>query len=231
MNHKILIACVCLLTVNVTLLTYKVISDATTNRSSRVAKEFYRNRSAEADGAPSAPPVDNTKYDIAIGNSPVRGPANAKVTIVEFSDFQCPYCQREEAKLRTILKEFPKDVRLVWKHYPIPNHTKAPAAHVASIFAQKRGKFWEFHDLVFDNQNLETGALATTLSQVGVDPDEFKKALTESKNLASYYETDTREGQKWNIGGTPTIIVNGQRLMSRSLESYRARIREILGGK
>ena len=87
-----------------------------------------------------------------IGSSVVKGDPAAKVTVIEFSDFQCPYCKRGHETMLELAKAYPKDVKFVFKHYPLPFHKQAEPASRASWAAQQQGKFWEYHDKVFQNQ-------------------------------------------------------------------------------
>ena len=90
-------------------------------------------------------------YNIDVTNSPVRGPENAPISIVEFSDFQCPYCARVQGALKQVLEAFPNEVRLVFKQYPLDIHQYARQAAFASMAAHAQGKFWELHDKLFEN--------------------------------------------------------------------------------
>src|SRR5690606_24663433 len=94
-------------------------------------------------------PDDKTVYKMPVGGSPVKGPEHAKVTIVEFSEFQCPFCNRVGPTLKKIAETYKDDVRIVFKHNPLPFHKDAKPAALASYAAQKLGKFWEYHDKLF----------------------------------------------------------------------------------
>ncbi len=98
---------------------------------------------------------------IDVGSSPVKGPANAKVTIVEYSDFECPFCKRGASTAEQILKAYPNDVKLVFKNMPLPFHKNAKPAALAALAAGKQGKFWEMHDKLFENQGKLGDALYT----------------------------------------------------------------------
>ena len=88
---------------------------------------------------------------ISIDGDPVRGPATAKVTIVEFSDFQCPYCAKATGEVKQILNKYPKDVRFIFKQFPLDIHSQAAVAAEAALAAQAQGKFWEMHDKLYAN--------------------------------------------------------------------------------
>ncbi len=90
--------------------------------------------------------------EIVLGDAPVKGPANAPVTIVEYSDFECPFCQRAFPTVKQVMETYPNEVKVVYKHLPLTNlHPNAHAAAVASVCAQKQGKFWEYHDVLFQS--------------------------------------------------------------------------------
>jgi thiol-disulfide isomerase/thioredoxin len=111
---------------------------------------------AAAPGArpPSRPnrPDANKEYDVEVGDAPTKGGENAKVTIIEFSDFQCPFCNRVSPTLAQIEKEYGDQVQIAFKHMPLSFHAQAPQAHAASEAAHRQGKFWEMHDKIFSNQ-------------------------------------------------------------------------------
>jgi protein-disulfide isomerase len=146
---------------------------------------------------------------IDISGSPVKGTENAKVTIVEFSDFQCPYCRRGYETMEQLEKAYPKDVKVVFKHFPLPFHNEAEPAAKAAWAAQQQGKFWEYHEELFKNQD-KLGAeyyveLAKTMK---LDVEKFKKDMA-SEAAAKQIKADTEIGQKNGIQGTPGFFVNG----------------------
>ncbi len=107
---------------------------------------------AQASGLPAATYYATTFPGVPVGTSPVAGPADALVTIVEFSDFECPYCGRVQPTLRTVLAGAGGYVRVVFKHFPLSMHAHARPAAIAADCAHAQGRFWEFHDLVFSGQ-------------------------------------------------------------------------------
>lgn len=146
---------------------------------------------------------------IDLTGSPVKGPANAKVTIVEFSDFQCPYCRRGYETMEQLAKAYPNDVKIVFKHFPLPFHNEAEPASKAAWAAQQQGKFWEYHEELFKNQD-KLGSeyyieLATSLK---LDIEKFKKDMA-SEAAAKQIKADSEIGQKNGIQGTPGFFVNG----------------------
>ena len=122
--------------------------------------------------------IDAKCYEIDIKDAPVRGNPEAKVTIVEFSDFECPHCRMAEPWLKQVLDEFPKDVKLVFMNYPLPNHPNAQSAAAAAVAAGKQKKFWAYHDKLFDNQDkLRLPDLVRYAEELKLDVERFKADL------------------------------------------------------
>lgn len=117
----------------------------------RAALDAARAR-AQASGVPAALYYESAVPQVPVGTSPVRGPADAWITIVEFSDFQCPYCATVQATLATVLPEYGTEVRVVFKNYPLSFHSHARTIAIAAECAHSQGRFWPFHDLVFGGQ-------------------------------------------------------------------------------
>ena len=124
----------------------------------RTALDAARAR-AQASGVPAALYYESAVPQIPVGTSPVRGPADAWITIVEFSDFQCPYCATVQATLATVLPEYGTDVRVVFKNNPLAMHSHARTIAIAAECAHAQGRFWQFHDLVFGEQQALFGGL------------------------------------------------------------------------
>jgi protein-disulfide isomerase len=145
--------------------------------------------------------------------SPQRGPADALVTIVEFSDFQCPFCSRVQATLAELQQRYGRDLRIVWRHLPLPFHRDAQPAAEAVMAAHAAGRFWSMHDLLFQNQQaLDQGALEQYATQVGLDLATFREALDRRRYRAAV-EADARLAADLGISGTPTFVVNGRKLV------------------
>lgn len=148
---------------------------------------------------------------IDVSDAACKGPANAPVTVVEFSDFECPHC----AAARPVLTRFVEsrsDTRLCFLHYPLPNHQHSSSAAQATVFAHKHGKFWELHDKIFENQQrLNSDVIKNLVAQVGLDPQELVKAV-QSDELSKVVDRHKAEGQRLGIQGTPSIFVNGRKL-------------------
>ncbi len=146
------------------------------------------------------------------GDPPAVGPSDAKVVIVEFSDFQCPYCSRAAATAKAILDKYPAQVRFVFRHLPLDFHQHAALAAEAALAAHAQGKYREMHDLLFANQNaLEPGQLVGYAEQLGLDLPQFKEMLDNGTHKAKI-EADRQLAQETHVVGTPTWFLNGVRL-------------------
>jgi protein-disulfide isomerase len=181
----------------------------------KAVEEYFKRRQAEArkqqEDQVAAQMEDQFKnpVKIEIAGSAVHGPENAKVTIFEFSDFQCPYCKRGYDTMKELAQAYPNDVKFVFKNLPLPFHPHAKPAATAAIAAGKQGKFWEFHDALFENQaNLGDKFYLETAQKLGLNMDKFKKDLT-SPEIAKQIEDEMAAGSKNGIQGTPGYFVNG----------------------
>jgi protein-disulfide isomerase len=157
-------------------------------------------------GAPANP---NERKMVAVGHAPVRGSPNAPVTIVMFSDFQCPFCSRVEPTVKQIEDTYGDKVKIVWKNQPLPFHPNAMPAAKAAMAAYKQGKFWEMHDLLFANQQQENDAnYEKWAQQIGLDVAKWK-ADKESPEIAAQITADSDEGKSVGANGTPAFFING----------------------
>jgi protein-disulfide isomerase len=181
--------------------------------------------------APARPQVDPSKvYNIPTIGSPARGPDNAKVTIVEFSDYQCPFCGQAEGLVKQVLESYPKDVRLVYKQFPLTSiHPNAMPASKAALAAGRQGKFWEMHHLIFDNQRqLGPEKYTEFAEKLQLDVPQFQKDM-ESPEILAQINREMQEGKAADVTGTPTIFVNGKRLMNRSFDGFKQMIEASTG--
>ncbi|HXX29864.1 MAG TPA: thioredoxin domain-containing protein [Myxococcaceae bacterium] len=140
---------------------------------------------------------------------PARGPANAKVTIVEFSDFQCPYCGAAFSTVEQLMQQYAGKVKLVFRQFPLPMHPQAAKAAEASLCAADQGKFWEYHDLLFRNQKkLEVPDLKAHAASAGLDTARFSQCL-DSGEKKKQVDQDLEAGQAAGVNGTPAFFING----------------------
>ena len=142
------------------------------------------------------------------------GPKDAKVTVVEFSDFECPYCTRAASAVDQVKKKYGDKVRVVFRHFPLSFHKNAHLASQASLFANSKGKFWEFHDLLFKNQKAMTrDDLVKYAKELGLNLAEFNKALDAGTYKAAV-DADLEMGKLVAVQGTPTMFINGARVQN-----------------
>ena len=170
---------------------------------------------------PAGPDADRA-YNLPAGKSPVKGPADAPITIVEFSDYQCPFCARSEPLVKEALAAYPKQARLVYKHLPLTAiHPQALPAALAAAAAQKQGKFWEMHEKLFANQRaLAPEQIREYARELGLDLARFEADM-QSEEVKAMVQEDMQLAQRVGVRGTPTIFVNGKLLQNRSLDGFR----------
>lgn len=180
----------------------------------KVYDAILKTAKAEVGGgaAPSAggePPAGPPKK-VDVGNAPTRGPKNAPITVVLFSDFQCPFCGRVEPSITELEKLYPGKVRVAWKNFPLSFHNNAKPAAEAALAANEQGKFWEMHDILFKNQQaLSAADLEKYAKEIGLNMDKFKAAI-DSHKFAAQIENETKQGSELGVSGTPAAFVNGQ---------------------
>jgi protein-disulfide isomerase len=158
-------------------------------------------------------------------NSPTKGPDDAVVRVVEFADFECPYCRANAGLADTLLKDFPGEVQFVFKHYPISRkHPNSEAAARASISAAKQGKFWEMHDRLFATGRLSPEDLREHAQALGLDVKRFD-AFSAAPRSALALTQDRTLARDLGVGATPTFFVNGKKVDGGTYEAVRSAIR------
>jgi protein-disulfide isomerase len=168
--------------------------------------------SKEMDASPKShrPKLLEDPVSIPVQGAPVRGPSDARITIVEFSDFECPYCSIAVKEVEAIQAAYPKDIKLIYKHFPLSMHPHAPLAAEAALAAQDQGKFWEMHDLLFANfRKLSRENMLGWAAQIGLDKDKFKADLDSGKYKA-VVDKDEADGETAGVYGTPAFFINGK---------------------
>jgi protein-disulfide isomerase len=157
------------------------------------------------------PPV--ARVDVSTDGAPVRGGANAAVTIVEFSDFHCPFCKRVVPTLKELEAKYGNKVKLAFRDYPLDQlHPGARKAHEAARCARDQGKFWEFHDALFAAEpDSSPQRLKTYAKQVGLDVTKFDACVSSGSHAAAV-QKDVDEGARLGVTGTPAFFVNGELL-------------------
>jgi protein-disulfide isomerase len=174
----------------------------------------------------AAPPEDRTVYRVPIDGSPAKGPADALVTIVVISDFQCPYCKRVVPTLKQLEKDYEGKARFVFKHNPLPMHPLAPAAASAAEAARAQGgdaKFWAMHDQLFEQSPaLEQAGLEAAARKLGLDVEKFKADLAAGAGKDRVAK-DQALASALGATGTPAFFINGKKLVgAQPLESFKA---------
>ncbi len=161
---------------------------------------------------------------------PSRGKADAKITIVEFSDFQCPYCARAQPVLEQLLKRYDGKVRLIYRDFPLPFHEHAEKAAEAGQCAHEQGKFWPLHDWMFDHQDsLDDKSLGQAALQLGLDGARFDQCLSSGKFQRVVGDSQSA-GSKVGVTGTPAFFVNGELLSgAQPFEQFQSVIERQLG--
>jgi protein-disulfide isomerase len=167
--------------------------------------ELKKSRSVKFDLP--APPIPTAEFDLT--GRPSKGPDDAKVTVVEFSDFECPYCARAVGPVEEILKSYPDDVKVVFLHFPLSFHKQAMPAAIAAECAHQQGAFWKMHDTMFANQgSLADAQYGKWAEELGLDGAKFE-ACSEDPTTKKKVEADMKMGEAAGVGGTPSFYING----------------------
>jgi protein-disulfide isomerase len=155
---------------------------------------------------------------ISVFGSPSLGPPSAPITLVEFSDFQCPYCIAAVPHIRAVMSAYPTQVKLIFKEYPLDIHSQAEQAAYAALAAQKQGKFWAMHDAMFANRDLSRENILALAQKSGLDMKRFQ-ADWDSTDVRETVVRDIQDGDRAGVQGTPTIFINGKRYNGPIIES------------
>jgi protein-disulfide isomerase len=180
---------------------------------------------ANAPAPAAAEPAPDVKQDVKVGDAPVRGPASAKVTIVAYSDFQCPFCSRALPTLKQIEEDYKGKVRVAFKNLPLPFHDKAHLAAEAALAANEQGKFWPMHDKLFANQQaLDRPSLEAYAQELGLNMSKFRAALDSGK-FKDRVDREAKEGNGFGVTGTPTFFINGKKLVgAQPVEAFKTAV-------
>lgn len=195
----------------------------------------------DANQAPAAPaavaaapaaaiPVDNSlPMPLNVGALPMKGNPNALVTIVEFSDYECPFCSRVEPTIDQLLKDYPNDLRVVFINNPLGFHKNAMPAAKAAVAAHKQGKFWEMHAALFANQKgLSEAMYKAKAAELGLDAAKFEADMN-SKETADYIDKGMKDGATYGIQGTPGFLINGELFVgAQPLDKFKAAVDKAL---
>jgi protein-disulfide isomerase len=172
--------------------------------------------------------VSPKKIDVA--DAPMKGNPNAQITLIEFADYECPHCKRFQPVLHQIMDEFPNDVKLYFKHYPLPQHTNARLAAEGAAAAQKQGKFWQYQDKLWEHQDdLSPAEVEKVAKESGLDLTKFRQDVA-SAPVKAKVDKDHADGTAAGIQATPTLYINGREYTdSRDADSLREWIKDDLG--
>jgi protein-disulfide isomerase len=185
--------------------------------------EYYEGLKKEQNIEMLLPPYEAPKVAVE-ATGPSKGPSSAPITIVEFSDFECPYCVKAEPTVKALLAKYPDKIRLVYRDFPLPMHARAPKAAEAAHCAGDQGKYWEMHEKLFANaQKLEVADLKAHAREIqGIDGAKFDRCL-DSSEKAQLVEKNKKAGEEAGVNGTPAFFING-RLISgaQPLEAFTA---------
>lgn len=180
-------------------------------RSGKTETAAIADSKASKFGSRPAPKLLDDPVPIPTLGSPSVGATTASITLVEFSDFQCPYCSKAVTQINATLKAYPNDVRLVFKQYPLDSHPEAAVSAAASLAAHAQGKFWPMHDVMFANRSkLSRKAILAWAGEIGLDMKRFTADL-DSDAIRKTVLRDQADGDKAGVEGTPTIFLNGQK--------------------
>jgi len=150
-------------------------------------------------------------YNVEVGNAPFYGNKDAKVTLVEFSDFQCPYCSKAAVVVKKLKDKYKKKLKIVFKQFPLSFHNHAKSAAMASLCANEQGVqyFWKMHDAFFiDKKELGHEKIIELAPKLGLKADQFNKCFNDKKYLAQV-EKDIKQGKEVGVKGTPSVYING----------------------
>ena len=195
-------------------------------REATIAFAGQLRRASKVETSLTAP--ESPAFSIATDDQPVKGNPKAVVTIVEFTDFECPSCARQHPVLERIVSEFGDRLRLVVRDFPLSQHANARKAAEAAEAAREQGKYWEYAAALFRNQSaLGVDKLKQYATELGLDRARFDASLDSGK-FAENVQRDLADGRKLGVNGTPTLYINGKRVSDNSYESLKAAIETAL---
>jgi protein-disulfide isomerase len=176
--------------------------------------------------------LDPPRQKVAVAGHPAKGPKDAPIELIEFSDFQCPFCQRANPTVEQVLKTYGDRIHFVYRHFPLPNHPNARPAAEAAACADEQGRFWQYHDQLFANATRLTDAdLKEHAAAAGLDASRFTECV-DGHRFKNQIDQDIREGNEVGVTGTPAFFVNGRSLEgAQPFEAFKRLIDEELASK
>lgn len=213
------------------------VADSLERVATRIEEATEALEGLELAGVPGQPgrpsgPDPKKEYAVDVGDAPIRGERGAAVTIVAWSDFQCPFCSRVGPTLDQIQREYGSSVRIAFKHLPLEIHPEAKLAHAAAEAAHRQGKFWAMHDRIFLNpRDVRTETLEGYAKEIGLDLARYRKDVG-SGDVRARIDADMAQAQKLGISGTPSFFINGRNLVgAQPFENFKRLIDEVLEAK
>jgi protein-disulfide isomerase len=202
----------------------KIIDAIRQRRMAKAKSAYLLSLRAEA---PATIHLAPPRAPISMKDVAVRGPANPRITLLEFADYECPYCQQIQPILNRIETEFKGEVAFAYKDYPLGMHPDAPKAAEAAHCAGVQGKFWEYHDLLFESKHLDMTSLKNDARDLKLDTAAFDACLAKDQTAGLVKESSS-EAQTLGLQGTPTLFVNGRYVSNSTYEGIRGVIAEEL---
>jgi protein-disulfide isomerase len=179
-------------------------------------------------GESARPDVPHERFYVEVGDAPTRGSADAPVTIVAFYDFECPYCERGHRTMERLEKEYAGKLRVAYKAFPLAFHSQALLAALAVRSAQAQGKFWELHDHLFDQEEIDFRRMPAYAEAVGVDVRKLAEDI-DTLRFGPAVRADLRQGLRLGVRGTPAYFINGRMISgAKPISELRAMIDEEL---
>src|SRR5712692_941540 len=154
--------------------------------------------------------LEPPRQTVAAANGPAKGSASAPIEMIEFSDFQCPFCQRADPTVQQVLSTYGDRIRFVYRHYPLPNHPRARPAAEAAACANEQGKFWPYHDRLFASPSkLADADLKQHAAELGLNAPQFNSCV-DTHRFKAQVEADMKAGEEAGVNGTPAFFINGR---------------------
>jgi len=165
--------------------------------------------------------LEPPRFEIAVGASPAQGPVGAPITLIEFSDYECPFCKAAALIVKQVQERYPTQLRLVYKNFPLEAHPQAKPAAEATMCAAEQGKFWEYHQKLFEKTpQIGAAQLSSIAGEAGLDEAQFEECLSSHRSTA-VVQADLDAGKKAAVTGTPSFFVNGVALAGgRTLNDF-----------
>jgi len=181
-----------------------------------------------SDGAHDRGNVPHERFRVELGDAPLRGAKDAPVTVVMFSDFECQYCLQAYRMLEVLGREYPNQIRLAYKAFPLDFHSHAMLAALAARSAQAQGKFWPFFELLFSGEGIDPHSIEGYARTVGLDMATLRRDL-DNLEWAAEVRRDMRDGRRFGVTGTPAFFINGRHIHgAQSIAVFRAVIEQEL---